>query len=435
MFRRLMPKGLFGRALILIIAPIAVFQAVMIFIFLERHLDWVTRHLAGGMAGDVAFLVAAYDRFPDPVEEEALNRLAYLHNGLIAELEPDGPLPAAQTPGPFDLDWVQLSIDLNQRLARPMVVRVADDKRYVEIFVDLDGRLLHILAPRALLRSATTNLLFYWVVGLTVVLVPIALLFLRQQVKPMLRLAEAAENFGRGVEDPTYKPSGATEVRRAGMAFVQMRERIRRHIEQRTAMLAAVSHDLRTPLTRLKLELAMLGDTPEAADMRGDVDEMSRMLDAYLSFAQGQGAEEPVVLDLVELLNEVVAEGRRRGLTIAHETDQAQPAPIRRDSLKRCLTNLIDNAARYGRRVEIATRRVDAAVEILIDDDGPGIPEDKREEAFRPFVRLDPARDPNRSGVGLGLAIARDIARGHGGDLTLETAPIGGLRARLRLPA
>lgn len=445
MFRDLMPKGLFGRALILVIAPILIFQAVMIFVFLERHLDWVTRHLAGGMSGDIAFLVAAYDRFPDPYETDALNQLAKYHHGLEVTIEPAQALPPARTPGPFDIDWLQLDIELSKILIDidpefrgRMVTLLGSDPRKIEIYIDLGDRMMHVRADRAQLRSATTYLLFYWVIGLTFVLVPTALLFLRNQIKPIQRLTEAAESFGRGVDDPGFKPSGATEVRRAGAAFLDMRRRIRRHIEQRTAMLAAVSHDLRTPLTRLKLELALLPPGPEVDDMNADVAEMERMVSEYLAFAQGQSPEDAVEEDLSKLLTELVDESARHGAQIeyaaSNSADGRLIALVRRDALKRLLNNLVDNARRYGDRIIVSAERKPGALHIMVDDNGPGIPAHRREDAFRPFNRLDPARDPNRSGVGLGLAIARDIARGHGGDVTLDQAPIGGLRAIIRLP-
>ncbi|HEY4114393.1 MAG TPA: ATP-binding protein, partial [Rhizomicrobium sp.] len=267
----------------------------------------------------------------------------------------------------------------------------------------------------------------------------IAILFLRNQVRPIERLAVAAENFGKGRAVPDFKPYGASEVRRAAQAFIDMRERIERYLQQRTDMLSGISHDLKTPLTRLKLELAMMGDGADVKALQQDVSEMEHMLDEYLDFARGEGGEESQMLDLAPLVAESVAAaaGARRagadGLTV--NTESGITISAKRNALKRCVTNLIDNALKHGEHVTASARRIDHHVEIVIDDDGPGIPEDLREEAFRPFRRLDQGRNLQSGGSGLGLSIARDIARAHGGEIALDTSPtLGGLRATVRLP-
>ncbi|MEX2009649.1 MAG: ATP-binding protein, partial [Dongiaceae bacterium] len=252
--------------------------------------------------------------------------------------------------------------------------------------------------------------------------------------RPIRRLAAAADDFGKGRAVPDFKLEGATEVRQAAAAFNLMRNRIRRQIAQRTDMLAGVSHDLRTPLTRMKLQLAMLGDGPEVADLHADVAEMEKMLGGYLAFARGEGAEQPVPTDLGLLLRDLVAGALRDGATIELEAEPGLVVPLRPDAFRRCLTNLIGNARRHARTVAIRATRRGAAIEVTVDDDGPGIPPDQREEVFRPFYRLDLSRNPETGGVGLGLTIARDVIRGHGGELVLTDSPLGGLRARLRLP-
>ena len=237
---------------------------------------------------------------------------------------------------------------------------------------------------------------------------------------------------------PEFRPEGATEVRLASRAFLLMRERLSRQITQRTEMLAGVSHDLRTPLTRMKLELAMLGDNPDAKGIADDIAEMERMIEGYLAFARGEGSETPTPTALGSLVAEVVDGARRstQGVTITldAEADTALTVPIRPNAFKRCLANLVGNACRHGRNVAVTARRLADSIEILVDDDGPGIPAVSREEVFRPFFRLDRSRNPTTGGTGLGLTIARDVARGHGGDVVLESAPAGGLRARVTVP-
>ena len=266
------------------------------------------------------------------------------------------------------------------------------------------------------------------------ILFGVATVFMRNQVKPIRRLALAADSFGKGRDVPLFKPEGAKEVRQAASAFLAMRERMVRQISQRTEMLAGVSHDLRTPLTRMKLQLALLGDAEGVDELKEDVAEMEYMLDGYLAFARGEGTETPRSEDLATILGGVVAQARRKGGMVELHTDGNLTVPLRPDAFKRSMTNLIDNAMRYGDHVSVHAGRLGEAIEITIDDDGPGIPEDKREEVFKPFYRLEGSRNPSTGGVGLGLTLARDAIRGHGGDISLGDSPDGGLRVRLRLP-
>jgi two-component system osmolarity sensor histidine kinase EnvZ len=269
----------------------------------------------------------------------------------------------------------------------------------------------------------------------SLVLLTVAVIYLRNQVRPIQRLARAAESFGKGRDVPDFRPAGAAEVRAAAQAFLKMRERIERHIKQRTEMLAGVSHDLRTPLTRLKLELALMPETPERDAMHADVEEMERMLSEYLAFARGQGVEAAEATDLSAYLEEIAADHARHGAALTRKIPKGLRVPVRRNAFRRMVVNLLDNAETYGDSVRLSARRTRSGIEIAVEDDGPGIPPEKREEAFRPFHRLDEARSPDRSGVGLGLAIARDIARGHGGDLELgKSDTLGGLKATVRLP-
>ena len=271
-------------------------------------------------------------------------------------------------------------------------------------------------------------------IGSSLVLFIVAAIFLRNQVKSLRRLAVAAEGFGKGRPVAFSKVEGALEVRQAGVAFNRMRDRIQRQIRQRTEMLAGVSHDLRTPLTRMKLALELLGDNPTTAELKSDVVDMERLVQLYLDFARGEGTETAVATDISPLIADIAAAVRRDGKAVSLDQPEELVVPIRPNALRRCLGNLVANGARHGSHVWLSSQRVADGVDILVDDDGPGIPAHERDHVFQPFIRLDQSRNPSTGGIGLGLTIARDVARSHGGDVRLETSPHGGLRARVHLP-
>jgi two-component system osmolarity sensor histidine kinase EnvZ len=291
-----------------------------------------------------------------------------------------------------------------------------------------------VMSPERRIYTPTTQVFIAWMAGSSILLAIVALIFMRNQIRPIRRLAEAAEAIGKGRNVPWFRPEGAAEVRQAAAALIIMRDRLRRQITQRTTMLAGVSHDLRTPLTRMKLQLALMADSPETREFAADIADMETMLEAYLAFARGEDAEPAVPVDIAQLLEEVVSAARRQNPHILLYAPEGVAITMRRNAMKRCLANLIGNAARYGKQAQIVAAAQDQAIDIVIDDDGPGIPPERREDVFRPFMRLDESRNPATGGVGLGLTIARDIARFHGGDVVLEDSPLGGLRARIWLP-
>ena len=293
---------------------------------------------------------------------------------------------------------------------------------------------MRIFAQRSSAYASNSEIFIFWMLGTSSILLIVSVLFLRNQIKPILRLADAAESFGKGREAPNFRPRGAREVRRAAGAFLEMKARIERSIEQRTAMLAGVSHDLRTILTRFKLELALIGDIPEVDGMRKDVDEMSAMLEAYLPFARGDSGEVAQPTDMSMALEELRGDAERHGHTATVAFHGLPVVTVKPASFKRCLANLVSNAARHANTISISGHRDHRYLTVTIDDDGPGIPAAMREEVFKPFLRLDDARNQDEGGTGLGLAIARDIARSHGGDITLGDSPMGGLRAAVRVP-
>jgi two-component system osmolarity sensor histidine kinase EnvZ len=327
----------------------------------------------------------------------------------------------------------QLSQAIEGRFNYPFRIDLLEDGG-AEIKVQLSDGVLSVGVPRNRLYSSTTYIFVMWMLGSSLVLLAVATVFLRNQVKSLRRLAEAADSFGKGRSVPSFKVEGAVEIRRAAIAFVTMRDRLQRQVRERTQMLAGVSHDLRTPLTRMKLALEMLGNDPAVTELKSDVAEMEHMVHGYLDFVRGEGTEASVETDISLLIEDLAADLRREGTPLTVTPPPEFVMPVRPNALRRCLGNLIGNARRHASHVWLTGIVVADGIDILVDDDGPGIPPANRARVFRPFVRLDASRNPLTGGVGLGLTIARDVARSHGGDVRLETSPQGGLRARVHLP-
>ncbi len=429
-----MPKGLYGRALLIIIAPMVVLQSVVAFMFMERHWNQVTHRLSAGVVEDIATLIEVYRVYPQDAGAAQLRRIAQEKLGLVVDFLPVDELPP---PGPkpfFSLIDQAISEELRKQIGRPFWIDTVGRSALVEIRVKLDNAVMRVFAPRSAAYVSNSHIFLAWMVGTSLVLIAVAVLFLRNQIGPILRLADAAESFGKGREVPNFRPRGAREVRRAAQAFIEMKSRIERAIEQRTAMLAGVSHDLRTILTRFKLELALIEDSPEVEAMKKDIDEMGRMLEAYLAFARGDSGEQSAPTDMAAFLDELKTDTERNGHRSSVMFHGHPIVTVRPAAFRRCLGNLVSNAARHASSVSITGHRDHRWLIVTVDDDGPGIPPHLREEVFKPFLRLDDARNQDEGGTGLGLAIARDIARSHGGDITLSDSPLGGLRASVRVP-
>ncbi|MGH7048621.1 MAG: ATP-binding protein [Stellaceae bacterium] len=431
--KRLLPRTMFGRSLLIVVMPLILVQAIATWIFYERHWAAISWRLATGVAGDIALTIAAIDLTRSAAATNALLQRGGVLTDLRFTLERSGVLPPP-APSGGTLIEDQLNQALDGRVAAAWRIDRLDDPRALRIEVQLTQGVLAVEVPWDRLYSSTTYIFEMWMVGSSLVLLAVATLFLRNQIKSLRRLAAAADSFGKGRPVPFFKIEGAVEIRRAAIAFVTMRERIQRQIRQRTQMLAGVSHDLRTPLTRMKLALAILGDDPAVEELKSDVAEMEHMVHGYLDFVRGEGSEAPVETDIALLLDDVAAAMRREGAQLSLTVPGEYAIPVRPNALKRCLVNLIGNARRHGTRVWLSALPAADGIDILVDDDGPGIPPDDRDRVFRAFVRLDPSRNRSTGGVGLGLTIARDVARGHGGDVRLETSPQGGLRARVHLP-
>ena len=432
LIKRILPRRLLGRSLIIIVTPLVLLQVVSGFIFYESHWDKVTLRLARNLAGDIASVITLLRQNPDnqePVFDMAAEHMEMSLSVKSGEILPNTP------PDESGLMERMMLRAMREYVGKPFQIDTHSLDRHVVIRVQMTDGVLIVVTTRKRLFSSTTYIFVLWMVGTAMILFGVAVVFMRTQVKPLRRLALAADTFGKGRDASNFKPEGAQEVRQAATAFIAMRDRIQRQITQRTEMLAGVSHDLRTPLTRMKLQLELLGDREGAAELKGDVEEMEYMLEGYLAFARGEGSETPTPTSLTALLGNVVAQARRRrSNAIDLHTEGEITVPVRPAAMKRCVTNLIDNALRYAGHVSVRAGRRGDTVEITIDDDGPGIPEDRRDDVFKPFFRLERSRNTVTGGVGLGLTIARDVLRGHGGDIELSASPSGGLRARLCLP-
>jgi len=429
LLKHYMPRGIYGRAALIVLLPVVFLQLVVTVIFAQRHFEGVTHQMTDTVLRELALVMQVANAAPSAAQ-----------GGLDVQAQL-GQLAITVSPAPQAVPqnarlWYDYSGSvLTQRLSEQLLGFVAVDLvegGEVALYVDSDHGLLRIEFDRRRISAANPHQLFVYTIAFGLIMTVIAIIYLRNQLRPIKRLARAAEAFGRGRHVP-YTPSGAIEMRAAGHAFVDMRNRIERHIEQRTLMLSGVSHDLRTPLTRMRLGLAMLDDA-DAEPLLRDVADMQGMLDEFLSFAKGAGEGEPAFVDPFTMVEDIVEGAKRAGrdVTLMARTGEGEGTVILREiAMRRAVDNLISNGVRYGARAEVSVMLSAKTLRIRVEDDGPGIPATQREQATRPFTRLDPARNQDKGGgVGLGLAIAVDIARSHGGVLRLGVSErLGGLRA------
>ncbi|MBY0564239.1 MAG: hypothetical protein K2P58_08635 [Hyphomonadaceae bacterium] len=430
----LLPKGLYWRTLLIIVAPAALLQLIITLVFLDDHWQATSKRMSQGVAADVALVLQLYEQDPTAENLAALKQMAYSPLRLEVELFEGAPLQVSRCRAfgsSLDRHFLRA---LGNDIRREIFFDSTCPGSQVIVRVPTTDGVMQFKAYRDRLQARSGPLFVAWISGATMFLVIVSIIFIRNQVRPIELLADAMERFGRGEDSGVFRVRGAREVRGATHAFFDMRERIKRHIEQRSQLLAGVSHDLRTPLTRLKLQLALMPPSSEVEDVKRDLAEMEETLDEYLAFAKGLSEEAPETVDMAALARSVADASARLGADVEVEAAGVTETPGRARALRRCLANLIDNAAAHGDKVRVAVRGETEAVTVSVDDNGPGIPEELYEEAFRPFSRLDATRSRNQKGVGLGLAIARDVARSHGGDIRLAPSPLGGLRAMLRLP-
>lgn len=431
--KRYLPTSLYGRAALILIVPVLTLQIVVSLVFIQRHFEWVTRSLSGNMVMELQLLQNEVNDTDGRAEAEAvlsdLGQALRLGAAFIEEAD----IPTEDDWVFWDITGIWVNKTLREGISGLGPIILEGDVRFVTYLPSRYG-VIEIRAHRGRVSPSNSHQLIVWTIGIGGLMILIAYLFLRNQLRPIKRLSYAAEAFGKGRHLP-YSPSGAAEVRLAGNAFLEMRKRIERHIEQRTLILSGVSHDLRTPLTRLKLALSM-SDDPSAKEMEKDVVDMQRLLDEFLSFARrdAEAALDAETTDPVELVRDVVADEARRGIDVAlGEISGSGLVELRSLAVRRAVANLIGNATHYGTKAEVSVFVDPDSLRIVVEDDGPGIPEDQRDQALKPFARLDPSRNQNNSaGVGLGLSIAADVARAHGGTLDLGVSSrLGGLKAEI----
>ena len=434
--KNILPQTLFGRALLIIVTPLILMQAISTFVFFDRHWDTMTRRLAHTLAGDIAFIVDSLTPLPKQLD---LNQIFLKADDILHIRLTYSPEEILVKKKPFQQwDRVRKSLRdaLKERVRRPFSIDTIKKDRRIEIKVQLPQGLLNVNVHEKRLYSSTPYIFLMWMIGSSLVLFAIAIIFMRNQIRPIRRLAIAARSFGMGRGSSEIKPSGAKEVRQATQAFRQMRERISRQFAQRTEMLAGVSHDLRTPLTRMKLQIEMLERTPETRELQDDIQEMERMIDGYLTFARGEGSESLSKINLASLIEEIISTERRDGslINFVNKSKTIKSVTLRPQAIKRAITNLIINSKKYAEIIKVEFEYNSEHAIITIDDNGPGIKPEHRDDVFKAFFRLDPSRNTDTGGTGLGLTIAKDIIQSHGGDLLLSEASLGGLRATITLP-
>jgi two-component system osmolarity sensor histidine kinase EnvZ len=441
--KQFMPRTIFGRSLLILIMPVLLLQAITTYIFFDRHWEKMTSRLAFAVAGETAIMAAVLEGDNSNESFSNLARYASQHLDLLISYAPGQVLEQQSHPA-HPIDWRRmmmakaLTAELGAKVRRPFLIDIDGEEKWVDVRVQLNDGVLLVSMPQRRLFSSSSYIVILWMIGSSVILLTIAILFMRNQIRPIRRLAVAAERFGRGLDVPSsFKPEGAREVRQAAQAFLDMHERVRRQITQRAAMLAGVSHDLRTPLTRMKLQVAMMPPTGDTEALKQDIVDMEHMINAYLDFAKGESGEQPVRTDLRQVLDRVVMGARRQGADITLEMARDISLQLRPLAFERCLTNIVNNARKYAKNIWVEARHMDDGehIEVVVDDNGPGIPADQLEEVFKPFVRVDTSRNMATGGVGLGLPIAREVVHAHGGRIWLEASPKGGVRAIIQLPA
>jgi two-component system osmolarity sensor histidine kinase EnvZ len=429
------PQTLFARALLIIVVPMLLLQALSAWWFYSQRGDNVTNRLAILLVRDLRLLISLRSDFPDDEHRDWILRRSAQDLLLFVSFR-KGIVRPFKEPEYFDIVAREVQGALEADLKRPFFLdnNIGGGQLLVEIQLS-DGGVMDVLVPHVRLTFGSSFAYVLAQLGLALVLFGLAIWFMRRELVPIEHLGVAADALGKGRDVPDFAFSGGTrEVRNAATAFHTMRIRLRRSIQQRTEMLAGVSHDLRTPLTRMKLSLALLPDSPETRELSDDVDDMQRMIEGYLAFARGEGDEDPVMSDLSEILEDVAAGARHGKASLELSWKGDMNVELRPIAIKRCLTNIVSNAQRYASEIRIEAVRGRTSVEITVDDNGPGIPAENYEDVFRPFLRLDQSRNAATGGVGLGLSIARDVARSHGGDVTLAVSQLGGLRVIVRIP-
>ena len=432
--RNVTPKSLFGRMLAIILVPMILVQIISVSIFYERHWDWVSRHMSKSLAEDLGLLIDELGNTPSKDQRALSASRARQYFDIIFYWLDKGILKPNQS---FDLRFKNFRTALQTRIKEPFYLSKIENSSQFYVDIQLANGIVRMNIDNKRLFVPTGITFIIWSIGSSIILFSIAILFLRRQVRPIIRLANAARQIGFGREVSNYNIEGATEIRLAGRAFQAMRHRINKQISERTSLLAGVSHDLKTPLTRMRLQLEMLDSNQDIkTDFENELLELENMIDGYLEFTRNDREEEMVDASLFKLLQQAAKSSDPDGnyIFIASPPERLPVFPIQVQSIRRALINLLTNSIRYAGKTNVQIQIFDDHSEIIIDDNGPGIPRDKREEVVLPFTRLENSRNIKTGGTGLGLSIAKNAALSHGGELILEDSPLGGLRVRFLLP-
>lgn len=429
------PKSLLYRFVLIILLPLLILQIVMIIFFYDRHWDTVSRRLASDIVGEIRMLIPTIENFAqkDPALLTDVFQKTKHHLLLDASFVPNAELTRDFS---HKITQVNYALDtlLKEEMPYPYTWR-EEANRHITLFIQLEDGILKVSIPRKRFFSSTIHVFLVWMIGSAILLFWIAFLFMKNQVRAIERLSKASELFGTGHHSIDFKPEGATEVRQAGHSFILMRNRIYKYIMERTEMLAGVSHDLRTPLTRMKLQLSMMPQTDQTEELLADIAEMEEMLNGYLAFTKGEDKTPPEPIDLNEFLQDLSEKAQKTGQQIDFHAEEKIMIKGRPNDLRRALMNILTNAGRYASHTQMKLGIRKGMACIFIDDDGPGIPEMKQNDVFKAFFRLDKSRNTKTGGIGLGLTISKDIILSHGGEIQLSnTSALGGLRVSIYLP-
>ncbi len=442
MIKKYTPRTLFGRSLLIVIIPVVFLQIIIVTVFFNNHWDNVTRRLSLGIAGDIATIINLIERGNN--SEEHIQEISRSYMGLKYTFIPDTKInrSVVRNKPVLNIPDKMLVKSIGEKIFKPYSIDTVNYGNQVKIEIQLSGGILKVLSNRKRVDSTSAIIFVFWILGTSLILILVAIIFLKNQLRPIKELSIVADKLGKGQQVDKIKPSGAVEIRQAMKAFMAMRDRIKRTVEKRTEMLAGVSHDLRTPITRMKLELAMLGKKVDVKNLESDVRSMEEMIDSYINFAKEQTLGKRIETNISQLINNIVLETANNGYDIKTNSELSKNYFVESKSLKRCILNLLENSIKYAPStddlkkviIQITAYEKNNRLNIIIEDNGPGISDKKYSDAFSPFTRLDESKSLIKAGVGLGLTISKDIARSHGGDVNLSKSELGGLKATISLP-
>ncbi len=433
--KNIIPRSLLGRSILIIIIPAILVQIISVHVFMDNHWRRMTDRMAGAVAGEIAVVAKQYESGNKNAEELA----HYMSDSLDIEFSFEKGKKEISKQNDIDSFWQSMVRDnlrkeIIGRIGQKVSININSDERWVDVQVLLNSGVLNVRVAERRLFSSSSYIFLLWMLLSTIILFFIAIIFMRNQIRPIRKLAIAAERFGKGRDVPYFKVEGAREVRQAAEAFIKMQERIKKQISQRTTMLAGVSHDLRTPITRMKLELAMFPPDFNVDDMKSDLAEMERMIDAYLDFAKSDAGEQIAMTNLSLMIADIATTIERHGVDIKTDIEEGVNVSVRPVAMERCLMNIVTNAEKYADKIWVSLKKEENYILISVDDDGVGIAKDVREDVFKPFFRIEGSRNIKTGGAGLGLSIALDVVNLHGGKIWLDDSEHGGLKVSIKIP-